>query len=236
MALQQLPALSCRRQRLCALGREARRIRRQNLFRLKLPHPTRFFPWDGLAHIFYESWPLVRLGIERMIVAAEKVSELVLLSREYRPALMAFFLRRVHDRAEAEDLTQEVFARLAGKGDCEVACGRAYVFQIASNLIKDRVRRYRTRLDYLSSIGEIEGQSVETIDPFRISASRDSIQAMCAALGELSEITRNAFVLYRLEGMSKAVIAEAFGLSISSIEKHITKATVHLIREFGDER
>jgi RNA polymerase sigma-70 factor (ECF subfamily) len=167
---------------------------------------------------------------------AERVSDLVLLSREYRPALMAFFLRRVHDRAEAEDLTQEVFVRLAAKSDQELECGRAYVFQVASNLLKDRVRRYKTRLDYLSSIGEIEAQSVDSIDPFRISASKDSIAAMCAALGELNEMTRNVFVLYRLEGMAKSVIADAFGLSVSSIEKHITRATVHLTKIFGDER
>jgi RNA polymerase sigma-70 factor (ECF subfamily) len=173
-----------------------------------------------------------------MIMAAEKskVSDLVLLSREYRPALMAFFLRRVHNHAEAEDLTQEVFARLAARDDESVECGRAYVFQVASNLIKDRARRYKTRLDYLSSIGEIESQSVEQLDPFRITASRDSITAMCAALGELNEITRHVFVLYRLEGMSKTVIADGFSLSVSSIEKHITKATVYLTERFGGER
>lgn len=167
-------------------------------------------------------------------MAAEKVSDLLMLSREYRPALMAFFLRRVQNRSEAEDLTQEVFVRLAAR-DEQVDCGRAYVFQIASNLIKDRVRRYRTRLDYLSSIGEIEAQSVNQLDPFRIAASRDSITAMCAALGELNEMTRHVFVLYRLEGMSKREIADGFGLSVSSIEKHITKATVYLAERFGGE-
>lgn len=169
-------------------------------------------------------------------MSAEKVGDVVLLSREYRPALMAFFLRRVHDRAEAEDLTQEVFVRLAAKNDQAIDCGRAYVFQVASNLLKDRVRRYKTRLDYLSSIGEIESHYVDTLDPFRISASKDSIHAMCAALGELNDITRHVFILYRLEGMNKAVIADAFRLSVSSIEKHITKATVYLTEKFGDDR
>jgi RNA polymerase sigma factor (sigma-70 family) len=168
-------------------------------------------------------------------MAAERVSDLVLLSREYRPALMAFFLRRVHDRAEAEDLTQEVFVRLAAKTDQELDCGRSYVFQVASNLLKDRARRYKTKLDYLSSIGEIDALSVDTLDPFRISASKESISAMCAALGRLNELTRNIFVLYRLEGMAKTVIADAFGLSVSSIEKHITRATVYLTQSFGDE-
>jgi RNA polymerase sigma-70 factor (ECF subfamily) len=170
-----------------------------------------------------------------MVMAAQKVSDIVLLSREYRPALMAFFLRRVHSHAEAEDLTQEVFVRLAQREEQNVDCGRAYVFQVASNLIKDRVRRYRTRLDYLSSVGEIEALNIDELDPFRITASRDSIAAMCAALGELNDVTRRVFVLYRLEGMSKTIIADGFGLSISSIEKHITKATVHLAERFGDE-
>jgi RNA polymerase sigma-70 factor (ECF subfamily) len=31
------------------------------------------------------------------------------LNRRWRPALVAFFLRRVRSHAEAEDLTQEVF-------------------------------------------------------------------------------------------------------------------------------
>jgi RNA polymerase sigma-70 factor (ECF subfamily) len=39
---------------------------------------------------------------------ATKVGDLVLMSREYRPALMAFFLRRVRDHAEAEDLTGQL--------------------------------------------------------------------------------------------------------------------------------
>jgi RNA polymerase sigma-70 factor (ECF subfamily) len=173
-----------------------------------------------------------------MVMSAEKAkaSDLVLLSREYRPALMAFFLRRVHNHSEAEDLTQEVFVRLAARDDQNVDCGRAYVFQVASNLLKDRVRRYKTRLDYLSSMGEIEAQNVDQLDPFRIAASRDSIAAMCSALSELNEMTRHVFVLYRLEGMSKSVIADGFGLSISSIEKHITKATVYLTEKFGGER
>ncbi|MGE5501703.1 MAG: hypothetical protein ACM3W4_07240 [Ignavibacteriales bacterium] len=34
--------------------------------------------------------------------------ELVQLDRRFRPALMAFFLRRIANHAEAEDLAQEV--------------------------------------------------------------------------------------------------------------------------------
>jgi DNA-directed RNA polymerase specialized sigma24 family protein len=36
------------------------------------------------------------------------------LCRRFRPALVAYFLRRVRDPAEAEDLAHDVFVRLAG--------------------------------------------------------------------------------------------------------------------------
>ena len=149
---------------------------------------------------------------------------------------MAYFLRRTQNHAEAEDLTQEVFIRLANRTTQDVEYGSAYVFQVASNLLKDRSRRYRTKLDYRSTIGAIEAHYVDPLDPFRVAAAKDSIAQMCAALGELNEVTKNVFVLYRLEGMNKAVIADAFGLSVSSIDKHITKATVFLTKRFGEER
>lgn len=166
---------------------------------------------------------------------AQNARDMTLLSREFRPALMAYFLRRVNSRAEAEDLTQEVFVRLAARGEEAIENRQAYVFQVAANLLRDRARRSKTQLDYRSSIGEIEALNVELIDPYRVTAGRSLLSAMCKALEELSKTTRDVFVLYRLEGMSKATIADGFGISISSVEKHITKSTVFLAERFGDD-
>src|SRR3546814_5477080 len=60
---------------------------------------------------------------------------------------MAFFLRRVQSYAEAEDLTQEVFARLlVGKGTTDQP--DVYVFRVAQNLLVDRVRKLMVRQRY----------------------------------------------------------------------------------------
>ena len=74
-----------------------------------------------------------------MRVAAE--GEFEQLNRRFRPALMAFFLRRIGNHAEAEDLTQEVFARLMAMGAENLHQADAYVFQMAANLLRDRGRR-----------------------------------------------------------------------------------------------
>ena len=166
-------------------------------------------------------------------MSAEKVSDVVHLSREYRPAMMAYFLRRVHDRSDAEDLTQEVFARIAGRP--EQQCNSGYLFQIAANLLRDRQRRSRIRADYRASLGEIEAQNVETLDPYRVAAGRDSIATMRAALDELPEMTATIFTLYRLEYMNKQVIGDTFGIAVRTVEKHLTAAMAFLTDRLGDE-
>src|SRR3546814_19101281 len=63
------------------------------------------------------------------------------LYAEFREPLLGFFLRRVHNRAEAEDLTQDVFVRLirAGRSD-RIENPNAFVFKLATNLLRDRGR------------------------------------------------------------------------------------------------
>jgi RNA polymerase sigma factor (sigma-70 family) len=146
---------------------------------------------------------------------------------------MAFFLRRVRDHAEAEDLTQEVFSRLTAQSDRPVQSGTAYLFQIAANLLKDRARRARIRANYQAMLAEGEDKAVDALDPFRIAAGRDSVAAIRAALDELPDDTGTIFVLYRMENMSKEVIADSFGISIRSVERHLTRAMAHLIERFG---
>jgi RNA polymerase sigma-70 factor (ECF subfamily) len=156
------------------------------------------------------------------------------LSREFRPALMAFFLRRVRDHAEAEDLTQEVFSRLSAHPDKVMRSGSAYLFQVAANLLRDRARRQQVRRNYRETLGQIDGDAVELIDPFRVTAARSSIAALRAALDELDPTTSAIFVLYRLEYMSKDVIAEGFGITIRTVEKHLTKAMAQLTARLGE--
>src|SRR3546814_11240419 len=65
---------------------------------------------------------------------------------QYRAPLVAYFLRRVHIRAEAEDLAQEVFARLVARdGGYADESARSYIFAIATHPARDRFRRLRVR-------------------------------------------------------------------------------------------
>lgn len=154
----------------------------------------------------------------------------------YRQVLMAFFLRRVANRAEAEDLTQDALIRLAGANTPSVQHPDAYVFQVAANLLRDRQRRNRVRGEYLFALKGTEQGRVEARDPSRVAAARESLASLQLALRELPDRTRNIFLLYRLEQVGKPEIAASFGISCSAVDKHLMRALAHLVRRAKDVR
>lgn len=149
--------------------------------------------------------------------------------RRWRPALLSFFLKRVRDRAEAEDLAQETFARLFGGTASETGLHAGYVFQIAANLLRDRARRGKVRAEQADTVIELYGQGVDALDPERIAAARSVMAQVYRRLGDLPARTRAIFVLYRIENVDKRTIAESLGISPSAVEKHVAKAMAHLM-------
>lgn len=165
----------------------------------------------------------------------EPESDLAHLNRRFRPALMAFFLRRLRNHAEAEDMTQDVFVRLAATNAGDMKSADAYIFQIAANLLRDRSRREKVRADYRERLWSQEGAEVDPLDPLRFTADRESLAQLVGGLKELPEPTRAIFVLYRLENVDKRAIAEAYGLAVSSVDRHLAKAMAHLIARVRSE-
>ena len=154
------------------------------------------------------------------------------LCRRFRPALLAYFLRRVRNPAEAEDLAHEVFLRLAGVPLGQLRSADAYVFQVAANLLRDRARRGKVRDDYAADLvaaADTDEPETHASDPERIEAARRSLAAIAARLMELPQRTREIFILYRIENVARRDIAQAYGLSLSSVEKEVARATAHLM-------
>jgi RNA polymerase sigma factor (sigma-70 family) len=164
------------------------------------------------------------------------------LAARFQRPLMSFFLRRIKDRSLAEDLTQDVLlkvVRASERGQIERA--DSYVFKVAINLLRDHRRRVLRRgpavfvpieedLD-----GQLESELVEAISPERVLLSEDSLAEVLRSLGELGELTRNIFILFRLENMKQKDIAALYGIGQSTVEKHVIKAVVHLAKRYGHE-
>jgi RNA polymerase sigma-70 factor (ECF subfamily) len=159
------------------------------------------------------------------------------LDARFRGPLMSFFLRRVRDRVEAQDLTQEVFVRIIGTTNhTRIEHADAFVFKVAANLLHDRSRReirgwHKGRLPLDEAlVEELARELVEDRDPERVLLGEDLLADALAALKELGERTSDIFILFRLENMKQKEIAALYGIAQSTVEKHVMKAVLHLAR------
>lgn len=147
------------------------------------------------------------------------------LHARFRRPLQRFFAGYRLNVADVEDLTQEVFLRLAC-GGCPEELRRpdAFVFTLARNLVRDRARRLHTKAANVSVAYEDVELRSGTPTPDEALEHDERLDQVIAALESLKPATRRAFLLHRVHGYSYAEIARATGVSVSMIEKHVMAA------------
>jgi RNA polymerase sigma-70 factor (ECF subfamily) len=153
------------------------------------------------------------------------------LSRRRGAALRRYFERRRIVGADAEDAVQDVFARLSTRiGITDTSRIDGYLFEVASSVAVDFARKSKSRFagqhdEYQESV-----HFRPTVSPEQVYLDKEDVTVLVMALRELPERTRNALLLARLEGLKYAEIGARLGLSVSSVEKLIVKASTHIAR------
>jgi RNA polymerase sigma-70 factor (ECF subfamily) len=152
------------------------------------------------------------------------------LHARFSAPLQRFFRGYRLNSADVEDLTQDVFVRLAGpSAQTELLKPDAFVFTLARNLVRDRARRLHTRAALMSSeLGDVEELSCERPTPEQSLELTQRLLQVEQALAALKPSTREAFESHRVHGNSYAEIAEQMGISVSMVEKHIMAAIAAL--------
>jgi RNA polymerase sigma-70 factor (ECF subfamily) len=162
------------------------------------------------------------------------------LAMRFSAPLLSYFLRRVRNRAHAEDLVQDALLRVIRAAEFEVIeHPESYVFKVAANLLKDSKRHAARHPTVTRGVvaqdkeGEVAETLVDERSPERVLAGETSLAQVLQALSELSELTRNAFILFRLEHMKQKDIAALYGIAQSTVEKHVVRAMLHLAKRCG---
>jgi RNA polymerase sigma-70 factor, ECF subfamily len=138
----------------------------------------------------------------------------------YAPRLFGFLYRLTGSRQESEDLVQEVFLRLVRTIEAYTHDGRfdAWLFRIAANLVRDRVRKVRRSTKTVSgstdSNEDGNGSLIESIESDELDGGRrlelsEEVDALNRALAELPASEREVIVLRHFSQMSFKEIAEA---------------------------
>lgn len=163
--------------------------------------------------------------------------------RELYTPILHFLRKRTDNASDAADMTQDVFTQWLGYQDrAKVEQPRAFLFQMARNLLRDHWRRQQVRHTVHSEQidSEPEPLSDERDDPMAAAQRLQRLEQLKTVLAQLSPRRREALMLHRFEGLSQAQIAERMGISVSMVEKHIAFALLHckqhLQRDSGKEQ
>lgn len=150
----------------------------------------------------------------------------------HRQALHARLRRLIRDPADVDDDVAEVLARAYAAEDYRrIVRGRAYVFGIARNLIVDRARR--AKVVSFDVVADLDLLLIDDSVEAGLQA-RDELRRLRAVIDALPEQCRRVFVARRVHDWSTGEIAENMGLSVSTVEKHLTKAVLRVMRAVQD--
>jgi RNA polymerase sigma-70 factor (ECF subfamily) len=155
----------------------------------------------------------------------------VLVSRWDRKIQGAIY-RVMGSDEEARDLSQEAFLKafrgLPGfKGQARFS---SWLYQIALNLCRDRIRRRRgfevMSLDDLAEAGRapvLRGPTAHDLVE-----ARDLARAVAAAIADLNAEQREVVVLKEYEGLTFPEIAEVLGIPVSTVKTRLYRALTQL--------
>jgi RNA polymerase sigma-70 factor (ECF subfamily) len=156
------------------------------------------------------------------------------LFRDHNDALLRFVAVKLGSRQEAREIAQEAYVRMLSLDRREaVSYLRAFLFKTAANLAMDRLRQ-RARQRSAARTGAEEAPIFE-LSPERNVEGEQAVQRLGAAIEELPDKCREAFLLYRLDGLSCEEVAARLGLQERMVWRYIARALEYVrLRVHGE--
>ena len=142
--------------------------------------------------------------------------------------LYQFLWRKCGDGQLAEDFVQECFARIWRTRSSldPFQSARAYLYKTARNILIDHFRKHGSEKQFVEveeSMASFESHEQGVIQ-------RGEIKE---ALKGLTEMQYSVFSMSRFDGLSYKEMAEVLGLSIKTIEGHMSRALAYLRANLG---
>jgi RNA polymerase sigma factor (sigma-70 family) len=167
-------------------------------------------------------------------VASDKDQFIANLVSEHSVPLERYLTRKLDSPEDAAELAQEAFIRLHRLDQPEnLDNARAFLFQVATNLAVDQLRRRQLHFKFLkaeksmATEGEPPDLNAAGASPEQILGAQEKLKLIQAAMDELPFKVKQAFLLHRNSGLPYSAIAEQMQVSVSSVEKYILQALRH---------
>ncbi len=144
----------------------------------------------------------------------------------YRP-LFLYVRKRINNEMDAEDLTQEVFYKLAKYKSDKIENIKSWVYTIAKNTITDYYRKKKIITEDVEPV---------VIDDKHLDEETVAELSNCVApfINQLPEDYRVIMKLSELEGVSQKEIAERLDMNYVTVRSKVQRGRVKLKELFAD--
>jgi len=156
------------------------------------------------------------------------------LVRPHFDRLYRLAWRLAGNKAEAEDLFQELLVRAYGKLEELVAIDApgAWLSRVMYNLFVDERRRFTRRRLHMVAEGELLGEGLAGMpgpgDPAADSQRLETIQRLDRALAMLSDEHRIVVLLHDSEGYKMEEIQSLTGVPVGTVKSRLHRARARL--------
>jgi RNA polymerase sigma-70 factor (ECF subfamily) len=202
--------------------------------RRPLPSAARFAPLRAPTKLSSVSQELLPDDGELMLrYGAGDAAAFEVLYARHRAALWRFLLRSLDDEHAAADIFQETWVRVIAHRERYAVTARfkTWLYRIAHNCCVDHWRRVgrltrREQRDAEEMLESLAGYSAQAPDEYAESA--EQADALQAALRELPEAQRLAFLLYVDGDLGLADIATTTGVGVETAKSRLRYAVARL--------
>jgi RNA polymerase sigma-70 factor (ECF subfamily) len=155
--------------------------------------------------------------------------------------LRRYLFHRVANRQDADDLAQEVYARLLRVKDCEsISHPLAYLLGIAAHVVREfRQRNQRQCVTFDSEMAESfsEFAAGSPLTGAVTASGTEQLELqnwLDRSLAQLPPTHRQVLLLVKRDGLSYEEAAAASGLSVHTIEKYLVEARARMRALLGN--
>lgn len=167
---------------------------------------------------------------------------LIQLSQDEEPAFNALYkayskplflrvLQMIKSEDDAQELIQELFVKLweSRKKINNIRSFQSYIFTIANNLVYNYFRKINNNQALIQKL--LLNAADHYLDGQELLENKEAAQIFQKAVDQLTPQCKQVFTLCKLEGKSHKEVAQIMGISMPTVNSHMTVA-VKSIREY----
>lgn len=145
----------------------------------------------------------------------------------HSPWLHGWLRKRMGNHSDVADLVQDTFVKiLKARSALDIREPRHYLSTVAKGLMIDLFRRRSLEQAYLDALTSLPPAQMPSAEAqAMLFETLVELDRMLAGLGAT---VREVFVLAQLDGLPYAEISRRLGISLRTVNNHMTKAMTHV--------